>query len=63
VILRSASSHQPLQLDIDDRAHLVPLQAVEQDDLVDAVEELRPEMPRTPPSPASRTTSLSSPLS
>ena len=34
---------QPQHLDIDDAAHLVALEPVEQDDLVDAVEEFRPE--------------------
>src|ERR1700704_5091113 len=35
---------QPAELDFDDPAHLALLQAVEQDDLVDAVEELGSEM-------------------
>ena len=35
---------QPRELDLDDPAHLALLQAVEQDDLVDAVEEFGPEM-------------------
>ena len=44
------------------RAHVLALQPVEQDDLVDAVEEFRPEMRRAPsPSPRSRTASVSSP--
>ncbi len=36
---------EPRELDLDDPAHLAPLKTVEQDDLVDAVQELRPEMP------------------
>jgi hypothetical protein len=45
VILRSSSSFcRPRELDLDDPAHLALLQAVEQDDLVDAVEEFGPEM-------------------
>ena len=45
VILRSSSSLcEAGELDLDDAAHLAPLQAVEQDDLVDAVEEFGPEM-------------------
>ena len=45
-ILRSSSSFvQPPHLDIDDAAHLARLQAMEQDDLVDAVEEFRTEAP------------------
>ena len=35
---------EPFHLDIDDGTHLVPLEAVEQDDLVDPVEKFRPEM-------------------
>ena len=34
---------QPRHLDVDDAGHFRLLQAVEQDDLVDAVEEFRPE--------------------
>src|SRR6185369_9423308 len=36
---------QARQLDIDDRPHVTGAQAVEQDDLVEAIEELGPEMP------------------
>ena len=35
---------QPADLDVDDRRHLIAPQAVEQDDLVDAVQELGPEL-------------------
>ncbi len=40
---------QPLQLDADDAGHLVAAEAVEQDDLVDAVQELRAGSGRGPP--------------
>ncbi len=44
------------------RAHFAPLQAVEQDDLVNTIEELRPErLARTMPITWSRTAAVSSP--
>ena len=36
--------HEAAQLDVDDLPHLLARQRVEEDDLVDAVEELRPEV-------------------
>ena len=36
--------HQAAQLDVDDRPHLLAAERVEEDDLVDPVEELRPEV-------------------
>ena len=36
--------HQPAQLDVDDLLHVLARQRMEHDDLVDAVEELRPEV-------------------
>ena len=39
---------QPRELDVDDLRHVAPLQAVEQDDVVEPVEELRPEMGAAP---------------
>src|SRR6185437_7615902 len=52
---------QPRELDLDDPAHLALLQAMEQDDLVDAVQELRPKCARTIPITWSRTAVVSSP--